>query len=163
MTRFARTQAELAVALDVSRRTVTDWAGKPSFPARTKLGWNVARVEAWRATREIRRAPARSEPSAGLERFRLAKAALCELQLAEREQSVIPRDQMHEALGVFGHFIRRATETLQRRYGPEARDILAEALDDGLAAIRRSLGDQDGRDDDHRADVDDQHGDGATA
>ncbi|MEN0109310.1 MAG: hypothetical protein AAF805_01180 [Planctomycetota bacterium] len=49
MPEYAETQAKLAVALGVSRPTIAEWRSQPSFPPKTKRGWNLDRVRRWAA------------------------------------------------------------------------------------------------------------------
>ena len=68
--------------------------------------------------------------SPGLERFRMARAKIAELDLAARESSLIPRDKVHDGLGRLATIIRGAGESLQRQFGAEAQDVLDEVLAD---------------------------------
>lgn len=68
--------------------------------------------------------------SPGLERFRMARAKIAELDLQERELFLIPRDKVHDGLGRLATILRGAGESLQRQFGKEAQDIIDEALGD---------------------------------
>jgi hypothetical protein len=76
-----------------------------------------------------------------LERFREAKANLAELDLQERKGELVPRDEIREGLGRFAARIRGAGDLLERQFGPEAAEILREALDDCTLELDRSFGD----------------------
>lgn len=69
--------------------------------------------------------------SPALERYRNARAALSELDLAERRGVVVHVDRFREHLVRAFRLIRRAGESLQRKFGNEASDILNEHLDEG--------------------------------
>lgn len=73
--------------------------------------------------------------SPALEEYRRARAKLAELDLLERKQVLLPRDQIHEGLGRITSVLRMAGDALQRQYGPEAQRILDEALDDAQREI----------------------------
>lgn len=74
--------------------------------------------------------------SPALERYREERAQLARLDRLEREGSLVPRDQARVALGRIAQHLRSAGETLERRFGPAALEILDEALD----AARREIG-----------------------
>ena len=63
-----------------------------------------------------------------LERYRLARAKLAELELEQREGNVLLRDVLHEGFGEIASMLRRASERLDRQCGREAYEILDEAL-----------------------------------
>lgn len=65
-----------------------------------------------------------------IDRLRLAKAQLAELDLAQRRGLLLPRDVTHERLGQMASILRRAGEILQRQFGEDAHRILDEALDE---------------------------------
>lgn len=65
-----------------------------------------------------------------LERLREEKFRLAQLDRRERESQLLPRDAVHERLALVASILRRAGETLARRCGPEAHQILNEALDE---------------------------------
>jgi hypothetical protein len=82
--------------------------------------------------------------SPALERFREAKANLAELDLQKRKGELVPRDEIREGLGRFAARIRGAGDLLERQFGPEAAEILREALDDCTLELDRSF--EDGAD-----------------
>ena len=74
--------------------------------------------------------------SAGLERYRLAKAALAELELAERKRVLLPVDKVREALLRWATLVRRMGERLGKRFGHEAAAVVGETLDECEATLR---------------------------
>ena len=78
--------------------------------------------------------------SPNLERYRAAKAQLAEMDAAERQGQLVNVDQLTEwwAAEVVPP-IRRAIDTLQLRFGPEAAQVITEAIDraDCVVADRR--------------------------
>ncbi len=78
-----------------------------------------------------------------LERWRAAKAVLAEMEVAERKQNVLDRAVMHVGLASMSTIIRGCGETLQKQFGPEALDILNEALDDYDRELDSLCGDGD--------------------
>lgn len=80
--------------------------------------------------------------SPALEDYRRERAAIARLDRLEREGQLIPREQSRQALGQGAAILRAAGETLQRQFGPEAAQILHEALDDFQHEIDRTFGDQ---------------------
>ena len=75
--------------------------------------------------------------SPALERYREERTALVRLDRLEREGQLIPRDEAREALGRVAAIIRSVGEALQRRFGPEAADMLYEGMDDAEREIDR--------------------------
>jgi len=78
--------------------------------------------------------------SPALERYREERAALARLDRLEREGQLLPRDQVREAHGRISALLRTAGETLGRQFGPEAANVLHEALDDIGREVQRSFG-----------------------
>lgn len=66
--------------------------------------------------------------SPGLERYRLAKAALAELELEERKGSLIPLEKVRDVLSRWSSLIRRMGESLSKRFGKDAAELLNETL-----------------------------------
>lgn len=77
--------------------------------------------------------------SLALERYREERAAIARLDRLEREGSLLPRDEVREALGRIASILRGAGDTLQRQFGQTAADILLEALDDAGREIERAF------------------------
>lgn len=65
---------------------------------------------------------------------------MARLDRLEREGGLVPRDSSREALGRIAVIIRGAGEALQRQFGPEAADVLFEAMDDAEREIDRFFG-----------------------
>ena len=79
--------------------------------------------------------------SPALERYREERALLARLDRLERERSLVPRDEVREGLGRIAARLKAVGEALNRQYGPEALEILLEAMDDVERDIDRSFGD----------------------
>ena len=82
----------------------------------------------------------RGSGSPAWERYREERAALARLDRLEREQELLPRDEVREALGRIAAILRGAGDTIQRQYGAAAVEILHEALADAEREIDHSLG-----------------------
>jgi hypothetical protein len=119
------------------------------MPGRNKL-WPVPSIVAW----ALEFGPWRSRSgsadpmladgdSLGLERYRLARAKLAEMDVLEREGQTIPRDQMHQLLVELVRVIRGAGESLQRQCGPVAHAIHEEAIDAAERIVASMFGDDD--------------------
>lgn len=78
--------------------------------------------------------------SPGLERYRLAKAAIAELDLEERKKSLLSRDTVRMVLSRWGSILRRVGERFQKTC-PEAASALCDALDECDHVIGYELGD----------------------
>lgn len=74
-----------------------------------------------------------------LEEWRKQKAKRARLELLQLEKTLIPRDEIHAELNQMAEGLRGAAERLQKQFGPDAYDILEEALDDFEREIRKSL------------------------
>ena len=81
--------------------------------------------------------------SPALERYREERAAIARLDRLEREEALLPRDVVREALGRIAGILRGAGDTLLRLFGLEAGQVLYEALDDAGREVDRSLGTED--------------------
>lgn len=58
------------------------------------------------------------------------RTRLAELEVQEREGALIVRDVVHDFLAEVAGIVRRVAEAIQKHYGPEAHDIVAEGIDD---------------------------------
>jgi len=79
--------------------------------------------------------------SVALERYREERAAIARLDRMEREGSLLPRDEVREAMGRVASMIRGAGDALQRHFGQTAVEILTDALDDAEREILRTFAD----------------------
>lgn len=130
------TKAEVARHFGVSERTVSTWLndgcpGEPAGPGR-RGQYDLTTIAAWR---DLRTAQAGDELMAGptspaLERYRAARAGLAELDLLERNGTLLDRQKAHEAHARMARILQTLGENLQRHHGPAAQQLLNEALDD---------------------------------
>ena len=81
--------------------------------------------------------------SPALERYREERALIARLDRLEREQALVPRDDVREGLGRIAAILRSAGETLQRQFGNDAVEILDEALSDAEREIESLFGSTD--------------------
>lgn len=68
--------------------------------------------------------------SPALERYRAARAALAELELAQRMNQVVPIDRLRQGLSSIATILRRTIEQAERQYGRDVADLFVVALDD---------------------------------
>lgn len=148
-------QKDLASAVGVDPSTVSQWvrAGLP----REKAGKNRHRycipcavAFRLRSVESMQSQPgalsiedellAGSSDSPALERYRLARAKLSELELEERRESLIPRDRVRNGLSRFALILRQLGERLGQRYGPEATLSVNDALDDCQRVVDDEFG-----------------------
>jgi hypothetical protein len=80
--------------------------------------------------------------SPALERYREERAALARLDRLAREGNLIPRSETRETLGRIAAILRSAGDSLQRQFGPEAAEVLYEALDDCGREVDRVFGEE---------------------
>lgn len=90
------------------------------------------------------------ESTPALERYREERAALARLDRLERERVLVNRQAIREGLGRVSAILRTAGDTLQRQFGPEALEILNEALAESERELVRS--DFDGSESDGHSD-----------
>lgn len=90
------------------------------------------------------------ESTPALERYREERAALARLDRLERERVLVNRQAIREGMGRISAVLRTAGDTLQRQFGPEALEILNEALAEAEREMLRS--DFDGTESDGNAD-----------
>ena len=129
----------------VQTKQLQDWAAKWSAPvARPVIDGAELLVWLRQHLADLGRRPIAGEDedpllsgasSPALEEYRRWRAALARLEYQERERQLLPRDQVHAALGRLAAILRQAGETLQRQFGTEAYDILDEALVDAEREI----------------------------
>jgi hypothetical protein len=77
--------------------------------------------------------------SPALEEYRKHRARLAELDVAERENKLIPLAEIEPSLQIFASNIRRAGEQLERVYGHDAAALLNDAIDETLSEWERFL------------------------
>lgn len=68
--------------------------------------------------------------SPALEKLREEKFRQARLERLEMERQLLPRGQIHEGLTRLAARLRNCGEQLERQYGPDALDVLNEALAD---------------------------------
>lgn len=81
-----------------------------------------------------------SGDSPNLERYRLAKAQLAELELEGKRRAVVPRDMARAALGRVASLWRRYGERLGKRHGPEELASFNETLGEAQQVIDDEFG-----------------------
>lgn len=70
------------------------------------------------------------DQSPALERYREVMVRLRTLDVQEREESLLPRQSVHELLGRVAGILRTLGDTMLSRCGKEAHDAVTEALED---------------------------------
>jgi len=69
--------------------------------------------------------------TAAMERVRIARARLLELELQQRTREVLPQREVREGFNELAGFLRAAGERIGREHGPAAGQILEDALKQG--------------------------------
>lgn len=144
---LADNQNEVAKFFRVQINTVQQWRAKgmPGRPGR----YDLAEIDDWLYTRGPRRPKAAAiddddlagpADSPGLERYRLAKAKLAELELAKQQRSVMSRDMARETLGRIASLLRRYGERLSKRHGPEEAVLFNETIGEARRVIEQEFG-----------------------
>ena len=78
--------------------------------------------------------------SPALEQYRLVKTQLAQLELKEKQQTLLPRDGVLAGFNLVAGVLRSAGEAIQQQYGPEPYDILVEALDEAERTVAEAFG-----------------------
>ncbi|MEZ6072261.1 MAG: hypothetical protein R3C10_18880 [Pirellulales bacterium] len=95
---------------------------------------------AWKLSQDEALLAGDGSSSPALERYREERALLARLDRLEREEQLVARDQVREGLARIAGLLRTAGETLERRHGAEAADVLREALEEAEREITRQFG-----------------------
>ena len=139
---FVATLTQLATVCGVSATTIKDWKARSDSPIGESGPYDVFAIGKWVGHRDAnltgnnkqKRLNLSDDPllsgfdSPALEAYRQAKAALANLDLAERERELIPLDRLQQFHSDMAAVLRQASDTLQRHHGPEALAIIEEAL-----------------------------------
>ena len=119
-------------------------------PVRVRFAALVESIVARRVAEAIRQQPQpAADPllvegdSPGLERYRLAKAKHAELDLEQRRAELIDLAKCRDLFGRWGSVIRKMGDRVSKRFGVEANQMVAEAIDE-CDSIVRGLGNADG-------------------
>lgn len=135
----------------VSIETVKGWAkqgmpGRPgSYDAHEISRW-LRSTGPWRQHAkaaeedELLLGTSAGSDSPGLERFRIAKANLAELELQERKRQLVSVDRVRSILTRWSGPLRRLGESLSKRFGTEASLAFNEALEECESVIDSELG-----------------------
>ena len=138
----AANQAEVGEFFGVSMDTIAAWRkkGMPGVSGRYDLREILVWVRSegpWRqrggvdiGTGPLDDLIVEAGDSPNLERCRLAKAQLLELELETKRSSLLPREKVRSGLGRFAAILRQLGERLGKRYGPEVIGSVNDALDD---------------------------------
>jgi hypothetical protein len=141
-----RSQSAMARGLGVNRNSIVAWVGKPDFPGGRTGPWSLHEIVPWLIARQKQKAPL-DDPlldgpdSPALERYRDARASLSELELEQRRGRLVDVDELGDWwANEIAAPLRRATETLQTRFGVEAAEIVTRALEraDDVVGERRA-------------------------
>lgn len=140
----ATSQAQAALTLGISPRQFANWLveGCPYEPRHYDIAEIIAwaRVNKW-SGEEVELLDGPSTES--LEKLRHEQYLIKRLERLRLEGSLVDQTEIERMyLRGLGH-IRNAGDSLQKRFGPEARDILDEAIEEALG----SVGHDDGSDD----------------
>lgn len=118
-------------------RLIPDDLVRPGGPGEPKLYHVRAALDAIYANRLPQLGTDPDSPA--LERYRLARARLTELELERRRDSLVSVAQIQAAIGFLGEILREAGGQLRQRFGPDAQAVIVESLDEAEQVLRRSL------------------------
>ena len=87
--------------------------------------------------------PMSGENSPALEKWREEKWLLARLERRRQEERLLPRQDVHDGLIRMSSILRNLGDTAQREYGPDAAQLVLEALDDWQRELMEIYGDRD--------------------
>jgi len=143
-------QADVAAVFSVSPSSVKDWAAR-GMPGETG-NYPLPAVAKWLRTAGPWAPKVRNEAedplltteagdSPNLERYRAAKAALAEYELAQKTGSLMAVDKARKVFLRWAQLIRNAGERVGKRHGPDAAEAINEALQECETVIDDELAD----------------------
>ena len=119
-------------------RMLRSWVGAPRsgsmWNGRDLVGWLVARAKG----------EGKAAASEGLERERVARGRLKELEVGKAEGSLISRAEVHVAMGTLAMVLRGVGARLLKECGGGAAAILDEGMADFEREVGRAFGEVDG-------------------
>jgi phage terminase Nu1 subunit (DNA packaging protein) len=138
---------EIADFAGVARSTVYDWQKLPGWPGAPDGSVALWDVAAWHSTRlasleEESIVPVSPADSPGLERFRLAKAGIAELDLQQRAGELVERERMHAFALRIASLFRKWLDRLQRQMGEDFFRTGIDVLSDIKAETDREFGEE---------------------
>jgi len=122
----------LAAAVGWPRTTLTERLAHPGCPVKRRPPWPrsvVRTLKRWAASKSRDNAETPNVESPSMARIRDLRARGLELDLAERERTLVPREEMHAFLVRLSEILRGIGTQLQRQFGTEALRVLEEGLD----------------------------------
>ncbi|QDT71719.1 hypothetical protein [Lacipirellula limnantheis] len=81
-----------------------------------------------------------AQTSPALERYREERALLAQLDRMERQQELVPLEEIRFCLDGMAHHICKACETLERKYGNEVAEVVRDAIRNFEAAAEEMFG-----------------------
>lgn len=143
----AKRQIDVARFCGVSLDTVKSWAkqGMPGLPGEYNLAdvvqW-LRQAGPWRQHLKVTDDDPLMDDtdSPGLERYRQAKAAIAELDYAERQKELMARDKVKALFVRWAAVLRRMGERISKRFGNDAAITVNDALRECSEIVTYELG-----------------------
>lgn len=133
------TQADVARHFGVQRSTVHDWLKKADFPCKA-APFDIHKIEQWKAQQDIDSdLLVAGGDSPWLEQLRKMKALQEEIKLEQLRGSVMEVDRVREALARWAAIIKRAGERIGIRYGPDAKAMLDDAIEECRIVVKNEF------------------------
>ena len=126
-------QLAAAKLLSISPRTFRDRL----VPRNNNGSYSAFDIIDWLTTQTVPTPDAElsGTDSPALERFRLARARLAELDLESKKGDMLDRHVVRECLAASSGIYRRAGARLRREFGDEAYQVMDEAYDDAIRVL----------------------------
>lgn len=136
-------QKDSALVFGITPRGVRKW----ECPRNNDGTYDLPAVISWKLQREVDRIDAmcagQNTGSPAIEKYREEQFKMARLKRLEMEKTLLPREAMQSGLMQLAGLLRSAGKTLQTEYGPDAQNILDEALDEFEALVKEQYGEEE--------------------
>lgn len=144
--RYAKTTEELAKALEVTRRTITEYLKLPGCPGKEKSGYDLGKWIAWAKSVDMNRGKLDTERQGAKTQKEQAQAAYWEFRVARERGDYVLRSEMEEQ---WATRIGKAINLLRAKFENELPPLLEglspveiqaanqQALDEVIEALHR--------------------------
>lgn len=143
---LVKTVEEVGLFFDMSPRTVERWftSGCPGRPSR----YDLRKIARWLAALRMKKligdqSSEGGESSPALEAKRRIEVELRQLDLEERRGSLVSREGVEKCLAEWASVMRTAYEQVGRLFGPEAQDLVEQAVSDATSAAMKFMPDEE--------------------
>jgi hypothetical protein len=131
------TQILLCQIWSITRQSVARW-NKEGIPRNPDGTYDLITVNQWLRKRwehDARHGPKQD----ALERWRTARAKISEKELARLDEDLCDRAYIEEGVNAFLARLKEMGDALQRKFGPEAHDLIVQHLEAAQRIVDRYI------------------------